>query len=61
VEKKRQLQRATEVVEKQYAIVRQKATQMQEMKADLEKRLQRFADRMAELERLERESAISRP
>ncbi len=61
IEKKRQLQRATEVVEKQYAIVRQKATQMQEMKADLEKRLQKFADRMAELERLERESAVSRP
>ena len=60
-EKKRQLQRATEVVEKQYAIVRQKATQMLEMKADLEKRLQRFADRMAELERLERESAVSQP
>ncbi len=61
VEKKRQLQRATEVVEKQYAIVRQKATQMLEMKADLEKRLQRFADRLVELEQLERESAVSRP
>jgi MerR family transcriptional regulator, repressor of the yfmOP operon len=61
IEKKRQLQRATEVVEKQYAIVRQKATQMQEMKADLEKRLQRFADRMAELEQSVAESAVNRP
>ncbi len=59
-EKKRQLQRATEVVEKQYAIVRQKATQMQEMKADLAKRLEKFAGRMAELERLEQEATVGR-
>ena len=60
VEKKRQLQRATEVVERQYAIVRQKAEQMQEMRVDLEKRLKRFAERMAELERLEQEVVAGR-
>ncbi len=60
VEKKRQLQRATEVVERQYAIVRQKAEQMQEMRVDLEKRLKRFAERMAELERLEQEAVAGR-
>ena len=60
VEKKRQLQRATEVVERQYAIVRQKVEQMQEMRADLEKRLKRFAERRAELERLEQEAVAGR-
>ena len=57
-EKKRQLQRAIEVMEKQYAIVRQKAEQMQEMKAQLEERLKTFQQRMRELERLEQDTAI---
>lgn len=59
-EKKRQLQKAIEVVERQYAIVRQKAEQMQEMKAQLEERLKLFGRWMTELERLEQKAAVAR-
>ncbi len=59
-EKKRQLQKAIEVVEKQYAIVRQKAEQMQEMKGQLEERLKTFQRWMADLQRLEQQAALAR-
>ena len=58
-EKKRQLQKATEVVEKQYAIVRQKVEQMQEMRAQLEERLKVFERWMSELERLDQKAAVA--
>jgi DNA-binding transcriptional MerR regulator len=60
-EKKRQLQAATEVVEKQYAIVRQKAEQMQEMKSQLEEWLKTFERWMTELERPEQKAAVASP
>lgn len=59
-EKKRQLQRAIEVVQRQYAIVRQKAEQLNEMKAQLEERLRTFDRWMGELERLEQKLAVSK-
>jgi len=58
-EKRRQLLKATEVVEKQYIIVRQKAEQMEEMKAQLEERLKTFERWMSELERLEQKTAVA--
>ena len=58
-EKKRQLQKATEVVEKQYAIVRQKVEQMQEMRAQLEERLKVFERWMTELERLDQKAGVA--
>ncbi len=57
-EKKRQLQKATEVVERQYAIVSQKAEQMSEMKGQLEERLKLFTRWMSELERAEQKVAV---
>ena len=59
-EKKRQLQKATEVVQAQFAIVKQKTQQMEEMKAQLEERLRTFQRWMTELERLERKAAVAR-
>ena len=58
-EKMRQLQKATEVVERQYAIVSQKAEQMSEMKSQLEERLKLFARWMTELERAEQKAAVA--
>lgn len=59
-EKKRQLKKATEVVERQYAIVQGKAEQMQEMKVQLEERRKLFGHWMKELERLEEKTAAAR-
>ena len=59
VEKKRQLLKAIEVVEKQYIIVRQKAEQMEEMKGQLEERLKTFERWMSELERLEQKTPVA--
>jgi DNA-binding transcriptional MerR regulator len=59
-EKKRQLETATRVVEKQYAIVKQKAEQLAEMKAQLEERLKTFERWMRELEELEKAEAVPR-
>jgi len=58
-EKKRQLLKAIEVVEAQYAIVKQKTQQMAEMKAQLEERLKTFSRWMAELEELERKQPVA--
>jgi DNA-binding transcriptional MerR regulator len=49
-EKKKQLQKAIDVVTRQHGIVSQKAEQMSEMKAHLEERLRTFARWMGELE-----------
>ncbi len=59
-EKKRQLQKAIDVVERQYAIVRQKTEQMLEMKAQLEERLKTFDRWMSELQRLEQKTPAAR-
>jgi len=58
-EKMRQLQKATEVVERQYAIVSQKAEQMSEMKSQIEERLKLFARWMTELERADQKAAVA--
>jgi len=58
-EKKRQLVKAIEVVEAQYAIVKQKTQQMEEMKVQLEERLKTFSRWMAELEELERKQPVA--
>ncbi len=58
-EKKRQLQKAIDVVTRQHGIVSQKAEQMSEMKAQLEERLRTFARWMTELERLERKAPVA--
>lgn len=59
-EKRRQLERATEVVQAQYAIVGQKTQQMEEMKGQLEERLKTFERWMRELEQLERKAVAAR-
>jgi len=59
-EKKRQLQKAIEVVQAQYAIVKQKTQQMAEMTAQLEERLRTLERWMAELERVGRKAAAAR-
>ena len=56
-EKRRQLQKANEVVQAQYAIVKQKTEQMEEMKAQLEERLKTFARWSKELDELEKKEA----
>ena len=56
-EKKRQLQRAIEVSQAQYAIVKQKTTHLEEMKAQLEERLKTYDRWMAELDELEKQAA----
>jgi len=60
VEKRRQVQTAIEVVEKQYAIVRQRAEQIQEAKAQLEEFLKSFQQRMTDLEQLAQEATVAR-
>ena len=59
-EKRRQLERAIEVTQSQYAIVGQKTQQMEEMKAQLEERLKTFDRWMRELEQLEEKAALAR-
>ncbi|HEU4758471.1 MAG TPA: MerR family transcriptional regulator [Dehalococcoidia bacterium] len=59
-EKKRQLQKAIEVVQRQYGIVRQKTEQMVEMREQLEERLKTFDRWMSELERAEQKAAVAR-
>ena len=56
-EKKRQLEKAIEVVQAQYAIVTQKTEQMAEMRKQLEERLKTFERWMDELRRAEAEAA----
>jgi DNA-binding transcriptional MerR regulator len=58
-EKKRQLQKAIDVVTHQHGIVSQKAEQMSEMKAQLEERLRTFSRWMAELEHLESKAPVA--
>ena len=59
-EKKRQLEKAIEVVQAQYAIVTQKTEQMAEMRKQLEERLKTFDRWMEELRRAEAEPAPAR-
>jgi len=59
-EKRRQLEKAIEVVQAQYAIVGQKTQQMDEMKGQLEERLKTFERWMHELDQLEKEAAPAR-
>lgn len=58
-EKRRQLQKAIDVVTRQHGIVSQKAEQMSEMKAQLEERLRTFDRWMTELEALERKAPVA--
>jgi DNA-binding transcriptional MerR regulator len=59
-EKRRQLQKATEVTESQFAIVKQKTEQMREMETQLEERLQLFTRWKQELDELEKKAAPTR-
>lgn len=59
-EKRHQLQKATEVTEAQFAIVKQKTEQMREMETQLEERLQLFARWQRELDELEKKAAPTR-
>ena len=59
-EKRRQLERAIEVTEAQFAIVKQKTEQMREMETQLEERLKLFARWQRELDELERKAAPTR-
>jgi DNA-binding transcriptional MerR regulator len=56
-EKRRQLEKAIEVTQRQHAIVMQKTQQMREMEAQLEERLKLFDRWMMELEQMERQAA----
>lgn len=56
-EKRKQLDRATEVVQAQYAIVNQKIEQMEEMKTQLEERLKTFERWSGELTEMERDAS----
>ena len=58
-EKRRQLQKAIDVVSRQHGIVSQKAEQMSEMKGQLEERLRTFDRWMTELERMERKQPVA--
>jgi len=58
-EKRRQLQKAIDVVTRQHGIVSQKAEQMSEMKGQLEERLRTFERWMTELERMERKQPVA--
>ena len=58
-EKRRQLEKAIEVVTRQHGIVSQKAEQMSEMKSQLEERLRTFDRWMTELERMERKQPVA--
>ncbi len=57
-EKRRQLQKAIDVVQAQYAIVKQKCGQMEEMKGQLEERLKTFDRWMKELDRMGEKEAV---
>ncbi len=57
-EKRRQLVKAIDVVQAQYAIVKQKCEQMEEMKGQLEERLNTFDRWMKELDRLGVKEAV---
>jgi DNA-binding transcriptional MerR regulator len=57
-EKRRQLRKAIEVVQAQYAIVKQKTEQMSEMRAHLEERLKTFGRWEKELDELEQKEAV---
>lgn len=59
-EKKRQLEKAIEVVQAQYAIVKQKTEQLDEMKGQIEERLKTFDRWMDELNRLEEKTPVGR-
>lgn len=52
-EKRRQLERATEVTEAQFAIVKQKIEQMRQMEAQLDERLKLFQRWQKELDEME--------
>ena len=57
-EKRRQLEKAIDVVQAQYTIVKQKCGQMEEMKGQLEERLKTFERWMKELDRLGQKQAV---
>jgi DNA-binding transcriptional MerR regulator len=57
-EKRRQLRKATDVVQGQYAIVKHKIEQMEEMKGQIEGWLKTFDRWLAELEELERKEPV---
>ncbi len=59
-EKRKQLQKATEVTEAQFAIVKQKMEQMREMEAQLTVRLRLFTRWKQELDELEKKPAPTR-
>jgi DNA-binding transcriptional MerR regulator len=59
-EKRRQLERATEVVQGQFGIVTQKIEQMEAMKAQLKERLKTFDRWAKELDELEENAAVAR-
>ncbi|TMB65043.1 MAG: MerR family transcriptional regulator [Chloroflexi bacterium] len=58
-EKRRQLERAIDVVQGQYGIVKQKTEQMEEMKAQLKERLRTFDRWMKELNELEAKEPVA--
>jgi len=58
-EKRRQLERAIDVVQGQYSIVKQKTEQMEEMKAQLKERLKTFDRWMKELNELEAKEPVA--
>ena len=58
-EKRRQLERAIDVVQGQYSIVKQKTEQMEEMKAQLKERLRTFDRWMKELNELEAKEPVA--
>ncbi len=59
-EKRNQLQKATEVTEAQFAIVKQKTEQMREMETQLTERLRLFTRWKQELDELEKKAAPTR-
>ena len=59
-EKRRQLDKAIEVTQAQFTIVKQKIEQMREMEMQLKERLSLFERWMAELEKMERQEAGTR-
>ena len=59
-EKRNQLQKATEVTEAQFAIVKQKMEQMREMETQLTERLRLFSRWQQELDELEKKAAPTR-
>ena len=58
-EKRRQLERAIEVVQGQFGIVKQKTEQMEEMKAHLKERLKTFDRWSKELDELEHKEPVA--